>query len=110
MDEVKEKRDVKGEAVLRGELYKIVLDALEANGCSSTPIKGGSLVSINDRHAKVSISIVNEDKIDQYLEDYSTQQAKNAEKAAARAVKAEEKARRAAERAAKKEAKEAKGE
>lgn len=105
------KMPVKEAAELRANLYEIALKAFGAEGMNGVPIKGGTLLTIRDGvHAKVSISIVDESKVDKYLTEYAEQQDKNAARAAERAAKAEEKAQKAAERAAAREAKKAKAE
>lgn len=90
----------------RKKLYDIVLSALEAEGMTNQPIKGGSLVALTGDaegyFAKVSISICDSDKVDTYINAYAEQQAKNAVRAQEAAARAEEKARKAAERAEKK--------
>ena len=105
------KMPVKEAAELRANLYEIAINAFNAHGMTGVPIKGGNLLTIRDGvHAKVSISIVDEGKVDKYLTEYAEQQDKNAARAADRAAKAEEKAQKAAERAAAREAKKAKTE
>lgn len=95
----------------RKKLYDIILGALEAEGMTNQPIKGGSLVSLagddEGYFAKVSVSICDPSKIDTYIDAYAEQQAKNAVRAQEAAARAEEKARKAAERAEKKAKKEA---
>lgn len=95
----------------RKELYEIVLGALEKEGITNQPVKGGSLIALTGDnagyYAKVSISICDPSKVDGYIEEYADQQAKNAVRAQEAAARAEEKARKAAERAEKKAKKDA---
>lgn len=90
----------------RKKLYDIILGALEKEGMTNQPIKGGSLVALTGDEegyfVKVSVSVCDPSKVDGYIADYADQQAANAERARAAAARADEKAQKAAERAAKK--------
>lgn len=104
-------RNITAEAELRAKLYRIALDAFAQYGYTAEPIKGGSLITIDDNtHCKLAISVCDESKVGDYLAIYAEQQEKNAEKLRARAEKlaleAEEKARKAQARAEKKTKKE----
>ena len=90
---------------VRKTLYSIATEALNMAGVETQPVKGGSLITLNDGHfAKLAISVCDPSKVDGYIAEYAEQQAKNAQRAAEAAAKAEEKARKAAERAAKRAA------
>lgn len=90
----------------RKHLYEIILGALENEGMTNQPIKGGSLIALTGDEAgyfaKVSVSVCDPSKVDGYIDEYAEQQEKNAVRAQEAAARAEEKARKAAERAAKK--------
>lgn len=102
------KRNIAAEAELRASIYNKLLAVMTDEGYTYEPIKGGSLVTIDENtHIKISVSICDESKVPTYIEEYAEQQMKNAIRAQEAAARAEEKARKAAERAEKKAKKDA---
>lgn len=97
------KMDTISAAAFRANIYDIIAKALEENGMTTEPIKGGRLIDLgNGYYGKIAVSICDPAKIGTWREEYAEQLRKKAERAQAHADKEAEKARKAAEKAAKK--------
>lgn len=101
-----EKMAVKDQATTRANVYGLVTEILEQNGMPTQPIKGGRLIDLgNGYFGKISVSVCDPSKVDEYVQAYAEQMQVNAERAQARAEKEAEKARKAEERATKRASK-----
>lgn len=105
-----EKFSVAKQTEVRGELYDIVLSALNSNGYETETVSKGSLINLGEgQYARVQVSYCDPTKFDIEAERtaYSEKLAAAAARKEAQAQKAREKAEKAAAKAAKAAAKDA---